>query len=87
MLTQAMKLDWPAQLERGDRIKAVRYGLRDWRVRVERRTIVKPFFFRKGVLYTYWPDGRKVIEISGQTLLGTYRTRKAAEAVCRMMKK
>ena len=72
------KLDRPNQIERGDTLKAIRYGPRLWRIRAESRREVEPWWFKDGVLHTYWPDGRREIEISFQTLLGDYTTKRAA---------
>ncbi len=79
-LKESDKLDWPRQVERGDRFKVFKDD-DGWRIRTESRREVEPCWFKDGVLHTYWPDGRVVIEISGQNLLGVYRTKRAALAV------
>lgn len=70
-------MNWPTQLYEDDELKAIKRE-RGWVVRGEQRRVVQPFFFKDGVLHTYWPDGRREIEINGQDLLGFYDTKEAA---------
>jgi hypothetical protein len=73
-------MSWPTQLYEDDTLKAIKRK-RGWVVRGEQRRRVQPFFFKEGVLCTYWPDNRLEIEINGQDLLGFYKTKRAALAM------
>ncbi len=72
-------------MEKGDTLKAVKLGRGRWVIRTESRREIQPMYVKDRTLYTYWPDGRRVIEISGQNLLGYWRTKRAALKVIKQL--